>query len=176
MTLQINTLKKYPNPIFVETGSSMGDGIAMAIRCGFNKIFSTEINPDKYKHCQERFSSEINSGTVNLILGDSVNTFPLILEKINQPTTFWLDAHWDDGPKGELLCPLVNEINLIHAHPISCHTLLIDDRRCFSTGSTWGKTITESEVMSAISQSEVKYNIAYEDGIIPKDIIAVTYE
>lgn len=46
---------------------------------------------------------------------------------------FWLDAHYSRGDtaRGEEETPILKELELIGAHPVRGHLLLIDDARCF---------------------------------------------
>lgn len=43
--------EKYPNPIWVETGSHHGDGIQQAIDAGFKELYSIELSHDLYLRC-----------------------------------------------------------------------------------------------------------------------------
>lgn len=47
--------KKYPNQVFVETGTHLGDGVVQADKAGFNTIHSIEIFPEAYKIVQAKF-------------------------------------------------------------------------------------------------------------------------
>jgi hypothetical protein len=50
--------------------------------------------------------------------------------------------------------------------------LLIDDRRLFGVSShQWGREVTEAGVLEAIAAINAEYQIAYEDGFVPNDII-----
>ena len=42
-TLKENVLLKYKNPIFFETGTYLGDSVDLALKVGFSKIISVEI-------------------------------------------------------------------------------------------------------------------------------------
>ena len=44
MPSKVENFKKYPNPVFVETGSLMGDGIQQALEAGFQKVISIELS------------------------------------------------------------------------------------------------------------------------------------
>jgi hypothetical protein len=47
---------------------------------------------------------------------------------------------------------------------------MIDDRRCFGIGN-WGAGIIESDIISKVKDINPLYEIAYENGCIPDDII-----
>lgn len=133
MPIDVANLKKYKqNNIFVETGSYWGDGIQLALESGFDKIISMECNQIYYDHCVNRFSDKKN---VKIHLGDSSSDLFSIIENIDEPITFWLDAHFmcndpeqnlDNHPgKGKI--PLIDELSQIKKHHLNNHTILIDD-------------------------------------------------
>lgn len=171
-SLKKEILEKYPNKYFVETGTHVGNSVQLALDCGFEKIITMEINPEKVEHAKKRFSKEIEEGRVTILQGDTVETFPEALKLLDDRATFWLDAHWDDGPQGEYLCPLPIELEEIQKTSIKNHTLLIDDRRLFGVdNTTWGYTIDEDGILESISDINLDYKISYEDGCVPDDII-----
>ena len=171
-SLTKKVLEKYSNKYFVETGTHLGNSVQLALDCEFEKVISMEINPEKVAAVNERFSDEIASGRVVILHGDTVDVFPEALKLLDAPATFWLDAHWDDGPKGEYLCPLPIELEEISKHSVKEHTLLIDDRRLFGVnGTTWGFTIDEDGIMELITDINSDYKILYEDGCVANDII-----
>lgn len=171
-TLKKRVLEKYPNKYFVETGTSLGDSVQLALNCGFEKIITMEINPEKVERAKKRFSKEIEEGRVTIFQGDTVETFPEALKLLDAPATFWLDAHWDEGPRGEYLCPLPIELEEIQKTSVKNHTLLIDDRRLFGVdNTTWGYTIDEDGILESIFDINSDYKISYEDGCVANDII-----
>lgn len=171
-SLSKKVLEKYLNKYFVETGTYIGNSVQLALDCGFEKIITMEINPEKVNYVKERFSEEIENKKVIIFEGDTVDVFPEAIKLLDAPATFWLDAHWDDGPKGEYLCPLPIELELLLNNPIKEHTLLIDDRRLFGVpGTTWGHTIDEEGILESIFDINSEYKISYEDGCVANDII-----
>jgi hypothetical protein len=169
-TLSKTVLEKYPNDIFVETGTAFGESVRLALICGFKKIYSIEINPDLVQSNRQQFADLIEQGRVEIIEGDTAKIFPELVKRLDGRTTFWLDAHWDGGPMGVVKCPLPMELDAIHQHPIKNHSIMIDDRRCFGIGN-WGAGIVESEIIAKVKDINPLYEIAYEDGCIPNDII-----
>lgn len=171
-SLTKKVLEKYPNKYFVETGTNIGNSVQLALDCGFEKVITMEIDPKKVESVKKRFFKEIEENKVILLEGDTVETFPEALKILDGPATFWLDAHWDEGPQGEYLCPLPIELEEIQKTSIKNHTLLIDDRRLFGlSGTTWGHTIDEDGILESIFDINENYKIYYEDGCVPKDII-----
>jgi hypothetical protein len=169
-TLSKTVLEKYPNDIFVETGTLYGESVRLAIACGFKKIYSIEINPDLVQSNRQQFAEYIERGQVEIIEGDTFIVFPELIKRLDGRTTFWLDAHWDGGPMGVVKCPLPMELDAISQHAIKNHTIMIDDRRCFGIGN-WGAGIVESEIITKVKDINPLYEIAYENGCIPDDII-----
>lgn len=99
-----NDFKKYKKKcnVFVETGSNIGDGIQAALKAGFEKVYSIELDEKFYNQCKERFKDD---NRVNLILGDSMVELPKLINKIKELNfLLWLDAHWSmEGYVGEMM-------------------------------------------------------------------------
>ncbi len=170
-TLKKEVLEKYKSPYFFETGTSNGDGVKIALECGFEKIFSIEIDESLYHKVKNIYHKEISEGKVNLFLGDTFLIMPFILENfIDKQCTFWLDAHVDFGPSGIKRCPLLDELDYLKKYTNLNHKILIDDRRCFG-GNWWGEGISEKLVVEKIMGLNSDYKITCEDGFIPNDII-----
>ncbi|NER87984.1 hypothetical protein [Moorena sp. SIO3A2] len=163
-------LAKYINPVFVETGTYKGDGIALALASGFQKIYSIEVAEEFYNNAVERFKTEIDRGTVEIILGDSLYCLPKVISNIDYNITFWLDAHTILGYEGEKSCPLYEELDAIANHPIKTHSILIDDLRLFSQDG-WGKSVVKDNIINKIKKINSDYSLIYEDGKIENDVL-----
>jgi hypothetical protein len=123
-------LKKYLSDVFIETGTSYGDGVQMALDCGFRSIYSMEVMPDRFGASCRRFEGRPE---VKLYLGDSLDVLPALLSELQGTATFWLDAHVNsskDTIHGRIKCPVLPELDLVLACPIK-KTILIDDMRLF---------------------------------------------
>ena len=168
-------LAKYSNPVFVETGTYKGEGIAKALAAGFEKIYSIEIAQEFYDKALEKFKTEIDSGRVEIVLGDSLSCLPDIINKIDKNITFWLDAHTQEGHQGEKPCPLYEELDAIANHSIKTHTLLIDDLRFWETKG-WGKTVRLNVILEKIKQINGDYDITYEDGKVENDVLVAVLD
>ena len=164
-------LKKYLNPIFVETGTQRGDGVDLALKSGFKSVYSIEINENLYKGCLEKYKGE---GRVRLFFGDSMDVLPSILETINEPVTFWLDAHVNGkGVKalGKKANPILQEIEIVMAYPYP-KIIFIDDIRLFiKKRGVWGYIGLE-DVINKIN-SYGNFDISYEEGYKRNDIMVV---
>lgn len=159
--------KKYPNPVFIETGSLVGDGIQHALNAGFKTIYSIELSRKLYDICVKRFEDIDN---VHLIWGDSGKELGRLLTMIKEPATFWLDGHDSGGgtARGEVESPLMQELEIIKEHPIKTHTLIIDDLRC------WHKEIQgfDTEIIkSKCLEINPQYSFIFENGFIENDIL-----
>jgi hypothetical protein len=160
MSAKERFFEKYPNSIFIETGSCIGDGIQLALYAGFKTIYSIELAPSLHQHCVDRYKDCHN---VHLIFGDSKILLEELLKDIEEPVTFWLDAHASGGETvGGPITALFKELEAIGKHSIKTHTILIDDIRC------WGCNEQLIEILCNINP---KYNITFEDGFIPNDIL-----
>jgi prepilin-type processing-associated H-X9-DG protein len=168
-TLPSFVLKDNMSSYFFETGTADGDAVRLALECGFEKIFTVEIDPVLYAKNILKYKKYIDEGRVFMFLGDTFELMPGIISNyIDKTCTFWLDAHQDFGPGGVKKCPLIEELEYIKSSPLE-HKLLIDDRRMF--GIWWGEGINEELIVSKIKELNPNYNISYADGHIADDII-----
>lgn len=173
---------------FVETGTYLGDTVQLALNAGFEYVHSIEVDQGMFDKCKSRFE---NNSKVKLWFGDSVDIIPKIVDELNEPATFWLDAH----ASGPLLggryapCPLVLELQAIYGKEvvnitengmqkqrkksdIDNHTIMIDDRRLFGSAE-WG-FVQENQIMELLFLINPKYKIHYLDGHKENDIICAT--
>lgn len=160
--------ERYKHRYFVETGSYDGGGIALAVDAGFQEIHSIELAERYYKECMDRFAKHPN---IHLWLGDSGKMLTQVIEKIDEPITFWLDAHWSDGAtaRGDSNTPILKELEAIQRHPVKTHTILIDDVRQF--GKWEHDFIPLQAILQKLYEINPNYVITYEDGFRPKDIL-----
>ena len=167
-SLVASVLIKYPNKVFVETGTYYGDAVREALRCGFDEVHSVEIHKPFYDACTLLFSDE---SRVHLHLGDSSDCLWGVINNIDTPITFWLDGHIEVGiPHGKNPIPVLEELKAIGNHPIKTHTILIDDRRVMGTDVWFG--ITEEQVIEGIMKINKDYQISYENSCnAPNDIL-----
>lgn len=166
-----NYFTEFPNSVFIETGSYRGDGIQAAIEAGFEKIHSVELSHENYQHCIDRFDVA-NAKYPGLILYNmnSVEGLKIILHELNEPATFWLDAHSQllDTDEFESY-PLIEELEVIGQHHIKTHTIIIDDILHLThpdiTG--WTKRKIEAEI-KAINEN---YKIQYRSNPVINNIL-----
>nr|MDN3507408.1 hypothetical protein [Simkaniaceae bacterium] len=150
------------NRYFVETGTYVGNGFKKALEANFSHIYSIEINKRLYNRYPSRFK-KIDLSKVKLFLGDSsVDLFKMIKD-INEPITFWLDAHCCPARKdGGKNCPLVEELAQIGKHHIKNHTILIDDMHC--AGTVLFDDLTIEDITREIHKINPDYKIKFVPG------------
>lgn len=171
MTLPADTLIKFPNRVFVETGTNVGDCVSLALECGFGKVISIEKSDHYFCIAAARFAGD---DRVELIHGDSASAIRRVLLQIAEPVTFWLDSHCTPGLplSAEGPCPILNEIAAIGEHSIKSHTILIDDISCFSTPVL--DNITVKQLQDALLLINDGYTFSFEQGKFAGDVMAAT--
>jgi predicted O-methyltransferase YrrM len=112
--------------ILVETGTYTGE-TAWAFRREFDRIETIELEPSLARLARMRFA---RTPSVRVHEGDSASVLPEILESLDRPALFWLDAHpCTDRSATDAPVPLVAELAAIAAHPVDGHVVLVDDMR-----------------------------------------------
>jgi len=127
MPLTTEILQKYVKNIFVETGSRWGGGIRKALKVGFKEIHSIEVREKPFYNCQRMF---YGNKKVKLYFGDSSKILWDVIKDIDEPATFWLDAHTEDSETDYNAFPVAKELDIIASHPIKTHTIIVDDLNC----------------------------------------------
>lgn len=169
MSLPRETLLKFPGRVFVETGTNNGDGVALALECGFAKVVSIELSDHYFAYAAARFADDPR---VTILHGDSGTLLAEAIADFHEPVTFWLDSHTTPGIPltAQAPCPILRELTAIAAHPIKTHTILVDDVRCFSTPVL--DDIAVAEIEAAIRAINPAYRLTYERGTTDGDVLA----
>lgn len=148
------------NRYFIETGTFGGNAVQKALDAGFLEVRSIDCERDHYRYCLERFQGMQH---VKLFLGDSSKDLWQLIQDIDEPVTFWLDAHIfpprTDGGKN---CPLIEELEQIKQHPIKTHTILIDDMHC--SGTRAFDDLTQEDIIQKILEINPDYHISFVPG------------
>lgn len=167
-TTEYYVFKKYPNKYFVETGTHEGQSVFKALKAGFKEIYSIELSPVLHDLCCKTFANYPN---VNLFVGNSKLVLPVLLNEIDEPATFWLDAHYSEGntAKGDTMTPILGELECIKNHPIKTHTILIDDVRQF--GSVYFDFVTLDQIKNKLLEINPDYEFSYENGYVANDVL-----
>ena len=108
----------------VETGTYYGEMVA-AVAPHFRQIYSIELNRQLARAARQRFRSRAN---VEIIEGDSQAVVPQLLQGIDEPCLWWLDAGYC-GWVGEAGNPdrLGTEFQAILEDRRHDHVILMDD-------------------------------------------------
>lgn len=109
-------LKRFSIGIFVETGTFICDTLAHIAKSGA-QCTSIKLSPELSEAACNRFNRHKN---VRLLLGDSGEKVPELLDQISQPALFWLDGHYSAGvtASADIHTPVTTELNAILCHPI----------------------------------------------------------
>lgn len=117
--------------VLVETGTYLGTMVAAVKQC-FDAIYSVELDPGLAASAARRFA---RAKHVTIVEGDSAVRLAAVLDRLDQPALFWLDAHFSGGATASTGAdgPVLHEIELISRHRLGAHhSILIDDARLFS--------------------------------------------
>lgn len=87
----------------VETGTCLGS-TTLFLSNNFKTVYTVEINQSYLKIAKQKFISRKN---IETILGDSSKVLRGILDRLNNKTIIFLDAHWEKH------CPLKDELKQI---------------------------------------------------------------
>jgi len=157
---------KNMSPVFIETGSYMGDAIhAVTETPKCKKIYSIEIDKHYFDLVTARFKG---NKSVELIHGDSAHCLGNVISKIPKETriTFWLDGHYSGGDtgRGVLDFPIIKELNQINNSGRINDIIIIDDIASFRDPTPIVEVgITRSEVINAIMAINSNYILTYKE-------------
>ena len=93
----------------------------------FDKLHTDELDPN-FNKSQSYFDDRLT-----LINGDSAVELKNILDTLDEPACFWLDAHSgaQQYAKGHQDVPLLTELDHIKNHHVKGHIIAIDDAHLF---------------------------------------------
>jgi hypothetical protein len=125
----LTLLQRHGLSLFVETGSYLGH-TAGFMAPHVARCVTIELDPALYQEASKRLADLQN---VQALHGDSGDVLPEVLQTVDAPALFWLDAHYAGGrtAKGSVDSPIEAELQAILAHPIKHHVIAIDDARAF---------------------------------------------
>lgn len=143
--LDFATFLQY-SKIFIETGTCYGRSVTLALNAGYERVKSVEAKDEYYDHCNALFSKNKN---VELFLGKSIDHLEAMLQDVNGPAVFWLDAHvsgeasagyadyMENGLKSDYHqhTALIKELKIVLAHRKD-HVILIDDQNGLNPDNT----------------------------------------
>lgn len=174
-TLTKNILQKYKNNYntFIETGTYIAEAVKLALSVGFEKIYTIDLT-DKYKNeLHDIYKKDIYSGKVKFLYGESYLELEKLFKDIKYPSIIWHDAHHDMHSDicGKYECPILEELKVIKKSGIKNHILMIDDIRIFRSQTHWAKDISFEKILYLLNEINSDYEIFYEDGYEPNDIL-----
>lgn len=147
--------------VLVETGTFEGDTTAALAR-SMDRVVSIELSPELHAAAVARFAGTPH---VQVVRGDSASVLPGVLDDLEVPALFWLDAHWSEGrtARGEEDSPVAHELRLVLGHAVEGHVVLVDDARAF-VGSGGYPTI--DEIRRLVAESGRSCTVEVRDDII----------
>ncbi len=96
-------INKFGVKSIVETGTAEGKS-TLEMSSMVNNVYTIEINEKSYNVAQERLNKSKN---IKMYLGNSPEVLRSIIEEIEYPALFYLDAHWFD------YWPILDELKVI---------------------------------------------------------------
>jgi Glycosyl transferase family 2 len=118
--------KVFGTRVFVETGTFFGNTTA-AVADLFERCYTIELSPELYARARKRFLATPHIVCIN---GESGAELARVLEDIQEPALFWLDAHASAGVTADGgFDPILHELGAIFRHRIKGHVVLVDDAR-----------------------------------------------
>lgn len=151
----------YSATVLVETGTFRADMVC-ALRTRFKRIISIELDETLHKYCVNRCKEFEN---VELFQGDSEQVLGEICPTLSGRVLFWLDGHYSGGDTamGNVVCPVIAELNAIHRNERIEPIVVIDDARLF-TGVGGYPTLTEVKQLLQASELGVQVSV-FDDAI-----------
>ena len=140
---------------FVETGTYWGQTTAR-LAPYFKLLHTIELDPELYKLASRRFASDPK---IHVHFGDSGSELPRILEALDGPVLFWLDAHRAGSmSSGGDYVPIFAELDAIARHKrANDHVIVVDDAQYFV--GTQGYPTVEAVRSHAQSLGFRNYNL-----------------
>lgn len=153
--------KAFGGRIFVETGTYLGD-MVNAVKHLFEEVYSIELDPDLATRARRRFRKDRH---VHIIQGDSSKVLFDLLPNISAPKLIWLDAHFSGGitTRGNLVTPIVRELEAVRASYRPGDVLLIDDAASFNGRDDYPD---EAELRRTIEQIDPQITTEIVDSIV----------
>lgn len=158
MSLLPEVLARYKADVFVETGTFDGSGAKVALACGFKRVITVELDPERYAASKKA----LEGLPVELHEGDSSDILPAVLSTLDEKATVFLDAHpigaLDGCKQGREKWPLHEELKMIaEKSKRKDHNLLIDDRHDFALFG-----LRDEQVFRLVKAINPKYVIRIE--------------
>ena len=152
---------------FIEAGRVSPNSVHETFKDVYKTYHTIEIVERFYNKTKQRFDNPNIGHNIVFHLGHSPVMIEKILNQIDEPVTFWLDAHYQGGQQpGDTKAPIKDELNVIKNHYIKNHMIMIDDVRLFRQYGT-----SVNEVTTMLLEINPDYTIERKLGIIEDDVI-----
>lgn len=147
----------------VETGTYLGESTAV-LAAIFERVETIELSPKLARRARRKFLLRRN---VRVRCGDSGS----LLHPGDEPTLYWLDAHWSGGNTAgeERECPILDELRAtVPGTSADCY--LIDDAHMFVNppppphdASHWP---TLAEIESVVAETRPGHSVSVVDDVV----------
>lgn len=153
--------KKYKIDIFLETGTA-GGGTVLRMKEYFKKLYTIELDPTLYHQGKALVS---DTEKITCVEGDSGVMTKEIIQGIDEPILFWLDAHYSGHgtARGVVDTPIVQELLSIINHKNKKHVVLIDDAREFNGTNDYPEL---GELKKIIKDKAPWYTVSQDNDIL----------
>ena len=136
---------KFRLKAFVETG--LGQGTSALWACQhFDMVVSIEADGELV----DKFRANYPNSNAMIVHGDSAIEMIEVVNRLDIPALFWLDAHTDD------YTPVLAELAAINMSPLP-HVIMIDDWRLFGALPRWPSK--EKVIVWATSNGRRYYDV-----------------
>lgn len=163
MTIGFNPIEVAQTNIIIESGTYNGS-FTDRVKGDYKHVHTIEIVDKFYQDAVKKFKNDDN---ITCHRGDSPVVLRKILAQIDEPVSFWLDAHYQGGSQPNATKkPLLEELKAIAGHHIKDHVIMIDDVRLFDVYGT-----TTKEIEKILKDINPEYTIKYCDGVQANDVI-----
>jgi hypothetical protein len=133
---------RYDLTTLVETGTFTGESTSWAAE-HFSRVVTIDIRGDDRPAARARCQGHRN---IEFLVGDTRTWLPDVVDALDRPALFWLDAHAAPGLFGDRDdWPVLDELDFIVKSPFP-HFILIDDAHCFLPGTPYPACPTIGEV------------------------------
>jgi predicted nicotinamide N-methyase len=128
----------------------------------FDEIHTIELFRPLYEKACVRFAVLKN---IHLYFGDSSKELANILENLDHPALFWLDAHYSGQgtARGHDDSPILCEINKVFEYGSINHVILIDDASLFNGSSGYPEI---NAFRKYVLEKRQNYNFTVSNDII----------
>jgi hypothetical protein len=125
----LSLLQRHRLSVFIETGSYLGH-TAEFMAPYVARCVTIELDSALHEEAKRRLAQLDN---VQALHGDSAERLAAVLQTVDTPALFWLDAHYSGGrtARGNRNSPIEAELTTIFDHPVKRPVIAIDDARAF---------------------------------------------